>query len=150
MVCQIKDGVVDEVRVQHLVIVIVDIDQAVVSHQSWLELVRGARVKAAKTIGGEDHEVRSMYPRFAKEAEEEGETRIDAFSQVSKIEAHHLERYKKLQAMVEAGTVYKREKLIKWKCTMWGYVAEDTSPPQVCPSCEHPRKFYEPANLDVY
>jgi len=100
--------------------------------------------------GGEDHEVESMYPAFAKEADEEGETKAaNAFRQVAKIEAHHRERYKKLLAMVEAGTVYKREKAIKWKCSMCGYVHQGTEPPVKCPSCEHPRKFYEPANMDV-
>ncbi len=100
--------------------------------------------------GGEDHEVESMYPTFAKEADEEGETKAaNAFRQVARIEAHHRERYKKLLEMVEAGTVYKREKPIKWKCSMCGYVHQGTEPPEQCPSCEHPRKFYEPANMDV-
>jgi rubrerythrin len=100
--------------------------------------------------GGEDYEVESMYPAFAREAEEEGETRVaEAFRQVATIEAHHRQRYKKLLEMVEAGTVYKRETPIKWKCSMCGYVHEGTEPPVKCPSCEHPQKFYEPANMDV-
>jgi len=106
-----------------------------------------ANLKSA--IGGEDYEVHSMYPRFAQEAEAEGETKAaNAFRQVAKIEAHHRERYKKLLAMVEAGTVYKRETPIKWKCTMCGYIVEGKEPPRKCPSCEHPQKFYEPANMD--
>ena len=100
--------------------------------------------------GGEDHEVESMYPTFAKEAEEEGEKRAaNAFRQVAKIEAHHRERYKKLLEMVETGTVYKREQAIKWKCSMCGYIHQGKEPPIKCPSCEHPRKFYEPASMDV-
>ena len=103
-----------------------------------------------EAIGGEDYEVQSMYPKFAREAEEEGNKKAaNAFKQVAKIEAHHRERYKKLLAMVEAGTVFRREKPIKWKCSVCGYVVESTEPPQKCPSCEHPQKFYEPANLDV-
>jgi rubrerythrin len=103
-----------------------------------------------EAIGGEDYEVQSMYPEFVKDAEEEGEKRAaNAFKQVAKIEAHHRERYKKLLAMVETGTVYKRETAIKWKCSVCGYVVEGKAPPQKCPSCEHPQKFYEPANLDV-
>jgi rubrerythrin len=99
--------------------------------------------------GGEDYEVQSMYPTFAKEAEEEGqEEAAIAFKQVAKIEAHHRERYKKLLEMVENGTVYKREQPIKWKCSECGYVVEGTEPPQKCPSCKHPQKFYEPANMD--
>jgi rubrerythrin len=107
-----------------------------------------ANLKGA--IGGEDYEVQSMYPKFAREADEEGETKAaDAFRQVARIEAHHRERFKKLLAMVEAGTVFKRPEPIKWKCSMCGYVHEGTEPPLKCPSCEHPQKFYEPANLDL-
>ncbi len=107
-----------------------------------------ANLKAA--IGGEDYEVQSMYPQMTKEAEEEGNKKAaKAFKQVAKIEAHHRDRYKKLLAMVEAGTVYKRDEPIKWKCSVCGYIVEGKEPPKKCPSCEYPQKFYEPANLDV-
>jgi glutamate synthase domain-containing protein 2 len=44
-----------------------------------------------------------MYPGFAKDAEEEGETAAAmAFKQVAKIEAHHGARYKKLLENVDA------------------------------------------------
>ena len=103
-----------------------------------------------EAIGGEDYEVQSMYPGFVKDAEEEGDKKAaNAFRQVAKIEAHHRERYKKLLAMVEAGTVFQREEPIKWKCSVCGYIVEAKQPPKKCPSCEHPQKFYEPANLDV-
>ena len=100
--------------------------------------------------GGEDHEVESMYPEFVKTAEQEG--RADAamaFKQVAKIEAHHRARFSKLLDMVETGTVFKREHPIKWKCSVCGYVHEGTEPPKKCPSCKHPQRYYEPANLDV-
>lgn len=107
-----------------------------------------ANLKAA--IGGEDYEVESMYPEFVREAQDEGDLKAaDAFKQVAKIEAHHRERFKKLLAMVEAGTVYKRDQPIKWKCSKCGYIVEGTEPPQECPSCEHPQMYFEPANLDV-
>ena len=103
-----------------------------------------------EAIEGEDYEVRSMYPKFVQEAEAEGDKKAaNAFKQVARIEAHHRERFKKLLAMVEAGTVYKRDTPIKWKCSICGYIVEGTEPPQKCPSCEYPQKFYEPANLDV-
>lgn len=102
-----------------------------------------------EAIGGEDYEVVEMYPTFSKEAEEEGNTKAAiSFKQVAKIEAHHRDRYKKLLEMVAAGTVYKREQPIKWKCSVCGYTHEGTEPPKKCPSCEHPQHYYEPANLD--
>ena len=72
-----------------------------------------------------------------------------AFKQVAKIEAHHRARYEKLIAMVEAGTVFKREEPIKWKCSICGYTYEGIEPPPRCPYCKRPREYYEPANLDV-
>jgi len=70
------------------------------------------------------------------------------FRQIAKIEAHHRDRYKRLLDMVEKGTVYKREKPIKWKCGVCGYVHEGTEPPEKCPCCQHPKEYYEPANMD--
>jgi len=102
-----------------------------------------------EAIAGEDYETVSMYPQFAKEAEEEGnEEAAILFRQIAKVEAEHRERYKKLLEMVEKGTVYKREKPIKWKCSKCGYIHEGTEPPEKCPSCKHPKEYYEPANLE--
>ena len=100
-------------------------------------------------IDGEQYETITMYPEFAKEAEAEGNMAAAAlFRQIAKIEAHHRDRYKRLLDMVEKGTVYKREKPIKWKCGVCGYVHEGTEPPEKCPCCQHPKEYYEPANMD--
>ena len=104
-------------------------------------------LKAA--MGGEDYETESMYPEFAKAAEEEGE-KIAAmlFKQIGKVEAHHRERYKKLIEMVENDTVFKRETPIKWKCSVCGYIHEGTEPPNKCPACQKPKEYYEPACME--
>jgi len=102
-----------------------------------------ANLKAA--MEGEHYETKGMYPDFAKQAEEEGN--IDAanlFRQVAKVEAQHEARYAKLLEMVEKGTVYKREKKIRWKCSKCGYIHEGTTPPDKCPSCKHSKEYYEP------
>jgi rubrerythrin len=107
-----------------------------------------ANLKAA--FEGEDYEVKSMYPAFAKEAEAEGnKAAAILFKQIAKIEAHHRVRYQKLLEMVEKGTVYQRETPIKWKCSVCGYVHEGTEPPEKCPCCKHPKEHFEPANLDI-
>jgi rubrerythrin len=100
--------------------------------------------------GGEHYETTSMYPTFAQEAEEEGNKEAAIlFRQIARVEAHHRERYRKLLEMVEAGTVFKREKPIKWKCSECGYIVEGKEPPPICPCCKHSREHYEPANLDI-
>lgn len=102
-----------------------------------------------EAIEGETYETITMYPTFAKEAEEEGEKEAARlFKQIAKIEREHAERYKKLLEMVENGTVYKREKPIKWKCSKCGYIHEGTEPLGKCPCCQHPKEYFEPANLN--
>ena len=104
-------------------------------------------LKAA--VSGEDYETIDMYPKFAEEAQAEGNKEAALlFQMIGKIEAHHRERYKKLLDMVQNGTVFKREDPIKWKCSVCGFTVEGTEPPQRCPACKHPREYYEPADLD--
>jgi len=100
-------------------------------------------LKAA--IEGEHYENTEMYPNMQKDAEGEGnEKAAELFKEISEVEKHHEARYRKLLEMVEKGTVFKREKPIKWKCAKCGYVHEGTEPPEECPSCKHPREYYEP------
>ena len=102
-----------------------------------------------EAIAGEHYETVTMYPEFAADAEKEGnEEAAILFTQIAKVEEKHRDRYKKLLEMVENGTVFKREKPIKWKCSKCGYIHEGTEPPPKCPSCKHPKEYYEPANLE--
>ncbi len=103
-----------------------------------------------EAVGGENFESEDMYPRFAKEAELEGnQAAAILFKQIAKIEKHHRDRFRKLQDLVEKQMVYKRDEPIKWKCSVCGYVYEGTEPPPRCPYCKHSKEYYEPANLDV-
>ena len=104
----------------------------------------------AEAISGEDYESEKMYPKFAEEAEVEGNTAAAVlFTQIAKIEKHHRERFKHLLELVESGSVFKREVPIRWKCSVCGYSYEGTEPPNRCPYCKRPKEYYEPANLDV-
>jgi len=99
-------------------------------------------LKAA--IAGENYEYNKMYPEFAQVAKEEGLDKIaNRLKSIAKAEEHHEERYKKLLKELEANTVFKREKKIYWVCRECGYVYFGTEPPVKCPSCDHPRAFYQ-------
>lgn len=101
-------------------------------------------------IDGEHYETTSMYPQFAEDAKAEGNHKAAAlFKLIAKVEAHHRDRYAKLLDMVKNGTVYKRDKPIKWKCGVCGYIHDGTEPPHKCPCCMHPREHFEPANMDI-
>jgi len=102
-----------------------------------------------EAIAGEHYETTTMYPEFAAAAEEEGNKEAAIlFKMIARVEAEHRDRYKKLLEMVENGTVYKREKPIRWKCAVCGYIHEGTEPPAKCPCCKHPREYYEPESME--
>jgi rubrerythrin len=99
-------------------------------------------LKAA--AAGENHEHTSMYPGFAKVADEEGFVEIaNAFRSIAVAEKQHEKRYLALMANIENGTVFKREKPVKWRCGNCGYIHEGTEPPDECPACAHPQAYFE-------
>ena len=105
-----------------------------------------ANLQAA--IEGEDHETTTMYPEFAAQAQAEGNTRaMVLFQQIAKVEAEHRDRYRKLLELVKAGTVFKREEPIEWKCSICGYRHTGTEPPAKCPCCQHEKEWYEPSDI---
>lgn len=100
-------------------------------------------LKAA--IEGEHYENSEMYPSFSKRAEAEGDAvTAKLFKEISEVEERHEERYRKILARLEAGTLYKRDKPIYWKCSKCGYVHYGTEAPEKCPSCSHPQGYYWP------
>jgi rubrerythrin len=102
-----------------------------------------------EAIGGEHHETTSMYPDFAAAAEAEGNKEAAMlFKMIARVEAEHRDRYKILLEMVENGTVFKRDKPIRWKCSVCGYIHEGTEPPPKCPCCKHPKEYYEPESME--
>ncbi len=94
---------------------------------------------------GENYEHTTMYPEFAKTAEEEGFPEIAAvLRSIAVAEQYHEKRFKELLEELENNTIFKREKKIKWRCRNCGYVHEGTEPPEKCPACNHPQGYFEP------
>jgi len=93
---------------------------------------------------GEKHEYTTIYPAFAATAKEEGFPEIAAaFRAIALVEIQHEARYRKLIQNVEQSTVFKKEKVVRWKCRNCGYIHEGKTPPQKCPACEHAEAFFE-------
>ena len=115
----------------------------------WFKLLHGGEIgstmenlKAAAE--GENYEWTDMYATFAKEAKEEGFVEIAAlFEAVAKIEKTHEERYRKLLAAVEAGTVFIRDSEIAWVCSNCGHHHYGENAPELCPVCKHPKAYFE-------
>jgi len=93
---------------------------------------------------GENHEHTKLYPEFATIAKEEGFPEVTtAFRSIAVVEKQHEARYRKLLQNIEQGTVFKKEKVVRWKCRNCGYIHEGKTPPTKCPACEHPEAFFE-------
>ena len=93
---------------------------------------------------GEKMEWGTLYPDFAETAEKEGFPDVAlSFKNIAKVEAHHEKRYRKLLENVKKKIVFKKEKVVKWKCENCGYVHEGTEAPKICPACKHPQSYYE-------
>jgi rubrerythrin len=93
---------------------------------------------------GENYEHTTMYPEFARIAEEEGFPEIAAvFRAIAVAEKQHEKRYLGLLKNIENGTVFKKPQKVVWKCRNCGYVHEGTEPPAQCPACAHPQAYFE-------
>ncbi len=94
--------------------------------------------------GGENYEHTQMYPQFAETAEKEGFPEIAAvFRSIAVAEKWHEKRYLALLENIKADKVFKREEPVRWRCRNCGYVHEGTEAPERCPSCAHPRAYFE-------
>ena len=93
---------------------------------------------------GENYEWTDMYERMAKEAREEGFTRIaNLFEGVAKIEKEHEERYKKLIENINNDLVFSSEGDTIWICRNCGHIVIGKKAPEVCPVCSHAKSFFE-------
>lgn len=115
----------------------------------WFKLLHEGSVPTTAVnlkdaAAGENYEWTDMYDRMAKEAREEGFTKIAyLFEAVGKIEKEHEERYKKLLENVEGDLVFSKDGEKIWKCRNCGHICVGKEAPGVCPVCEHPQSFFE-------
>ncbi|MDR1694277.1 MAG: rubrerythrin family protein [Lactobacillaceae bacterium] len=114
----------------------------------WFEALHNDEIPSTlanleDAAAGENYEWTSMYDRMAKEAKEEGFTKLAfVFEAVGKIEKGHEERYRKLLEHVKNGTVFKRDEKVVWECGKCGHHHEGFEAPEVCPVCKHPRAYF--------
>ncbi len=115
----------------------------------WFKYLEGGEIKSTvdnleEAAGGESYEWNTMYPSFAKIADEEGFHEIAAkFRMVAEIEKHHEERYKKLLKNVKEGVVFVSKDVAVWKCRNCGHIVVGKFAPKVCPVCNHPQSYFE-------
>lgn len=115
----------------------------------WFKLLEGGDIRDTadnlnEAAYGEHEEWTDMYPRMAREAEEEGFHELAVlFRGVAAIEKTHEERYRKLLENIENGIVFSRDGDRVWVCRNCGHIHIGKDAPQICPVCKHPQAFFE-------
>ena len=93
---------------------------------------------------GENYEWTDMYEGFAKTADEEGFHELAAkFRLVAAIERRHEERYRALLHNVKIAEVFAKSEVKVWECRNCGHIVVGTEAPELCPTCAHPKAYFE-------
>ena len=89
-------------------------------------------------ISSEDEfaEFSEIYPAHKKIAEEEGfEDIARLYQNIIGVENCHHKLFNDLYTQVKEGSLYKKQKPVKWKCVACGYEHESTEAWETCPLC---------------
>jgi len=93
---------------------------------------------------GENEEWSEAYPKFAKEADEEGFPEIaDMYRNICIAEKNHEDRYRALLENIKNKTVFSKPEKVEWMCRNCGFVITDTNAPESCPACKHSQAYFE-------
>ena len=107
-------------------------------------VVGGTLEQLKSAAAGERMEWTTLYTGFGDVADQEGFKEASrAFKKIAEVEKWHERRYNKLIEAVQAATVFKKPQTVLWKCRNCGRVIEAAEAPEICPSCDHPRAYFE-------
>ncbi|MFH1478300.1 MAG: rubrerythrin [Candidatus Omnitrophota bacterium] len=96
------------------------------------------------SASGENMEWTVLYKDAAKIARKEGFEEVAVqFEEIAEVEEQHEKRYRKLLKNLKDGMVFKKDRVVKWKCRNCGYAHEGNEAPKKCPACAHPQSYYE-------
>ena len=114
----------------------------------WFRYLGGYKDTAKNletAAGGEHFEWETMYAQFAEEAKAEGFTVIaDLFEKVASVEKQHEENYRRMLSELQEDRIFKStDKETRWICLNCGYVVTGSEPPAYCPTCAHPKGYFE-------
>lgn len=105
----------------------------------------GELLEALANAAKDEHaEHTTIYPAFAKDAEEEGFQDIAAlFNMVSTVEKHHESIFNYLYEAMKNGTLYSNETPVLYVCSECGYMHTGTKAWDVCPLCKQSQGYVE-------
>ena len=107
-------------------------------------VIANTETNLLEAANGEKLEWSTLYPEFENVAREEGFKEVaDSFKEIAEVEQQHEKRYRKLLENVKKKMIFKKDKIVQWKCRNCGYVHEGKDAPDKCPACKHPQAYYE-------
>jgi len=113
----------------------------------WFKELEGIGDTAQNLLeaaAGENYEWTDMYAEFARVAEEEGFKDLAIkFRLVAAIEKRHEERYRALLKNIQNGEVFERGETKIWECRNCGHIVVGKKAPELCPTCAHPKSYFE-------
>ncbi|MHC1576943.1 MAG: rubrerythrin [Methanosarcinaceae archaeon] len=110
-------------------------------------VIGDTRANLEASAAGENYEHTQMYPQFAEVADEEGLPAIaEVFRNIAVAEEGHEARYRALIENLDTKQVFKRDKVVRWRCRNCGYIHEGAEAPDECPACAHPQSYFELLN----
>jgi len=113
----------------------------------WFKALGGIGSTADNLISaaeGEHYEWTDMYKKMAEDARAEGFNELALkFEFVGKVEAAHEKRYLKLLDSLKNDKTFKGDAPLGWKCRNCGYIHEGPDAPEICPTCAHPKAYFE-------
>lgn len=106
-----------------------------------LEVTTKNLVAAAE---GENYEHTTMYPNFAKIAEDEGKKAIARlFTAIGKVEIEHEREYLALKKMLEEEEFFNSDVEELWVCEVCGHIHRGKKAPAACPLCKAPKEYFK-------
>lgn len=105
--------------------------------QKW-DLIENLKLSAED----EFEEYSRIYPEYKKVALDEGfEDIAKLYDMIIQVESCHYKTFTDLHEQIQNGTLYKKQKAVKWKCSACGYEATANAPWEVCPLCKAKQGF---------
>lgn len=103
--------------------------------------VKDTRSNLLEAINGETYEFKKMYKQFVKNAQKEGDLVSElTFKLAREAEKVHARLYSNYLKKLEKNKEF--EKVEIYVCSICGNI-EFASPPDICPVCEHDKKFFK-------
>lgn len=126
---------------------------AIAEFKAYHKMVDGSEIEETlknldSAMEGENYEHTTMYPNFAKIAQEEGYKDIARlFKAIAKVEVEHEREYQELQNALKEEGFFESDSDEAWVCEVCGHIHRGKKAPKACPLCKVPKEYFKRESL---